>query len=291
MLQRKGLLGEATDIVFDSEPVHRFYDARGNRIDFVPTHKAVCLDYPGYLPRMNEYFGDCDAAGMVTWHEGASAPPRILTVHSLGDVVSGVYGPADPQIMHNLLAALERQRVRLGMEDWSVVPEATHWSGMNETNDDATLLLQFPVPMVDIEIGSEPESWNDERAAEALAVALTETFVDDGLSLRRLLCVGGVHFDPSFADPVHTVFDGQAFGVSHILANQWLVSGEYENETGFERAKNAVLSIRGGVDAIAFHDKMKGCYKDLVRNLGSFLDVPIYKHQRLRNPDTLEWND
>ena len=37
------------------------------------------------------------------------------------------------------------------------------------------------------------------------------------------------------------------------------------------------------------HDKAKGCYKDLARRLGARYDVPVYKHQRLRNPETLEF--
>ena len=36
-------------------------------------------------------------------------------------------------------------------------------------------------------------------------------------------------------------------------------------------------------------DKMKGCYKDLVRALGAKYQIPIYKHQKLRTPAELEW--
>lgn len=75
--------------------------------------------------------------------------------------------------------------------------------------------------------------------------------------------------------------DNEAFGVTHIMANQWLVAGEYENETGVERASACV-------DAIFFRDKMKACYKDLVQTLGAKYNVPVCKHQRRRNPETLE---
>lgn len=94
--------------------------------------------------------------------------------------------------------------------------------------------------MVDIEVGSSPESWGNLSACTALARTLTE-----------------------------------AFAVTHILANQWLVSEGYETETGIE--------------AIFIHDKLKGCYKDLARNLAEKYDVPVYKHQKLRAPETLEW--
>ena len=179
--------------------------------------------------------------------------------------------------------------MRLGMEDYFVVPEATHWSGVTETNSDASLLLEFPVPMMDIEIGSELESWNDPRAVEALANALLHVFDEEETVVQNLLCVGGVHFEPGFAEAVHAAWDGQAFGITHILANQWLVAGTYEDETGVERASNAVDAIAGGIQGIAFHDKMKGCYKDLVRALGEKYQVPIYKHQKLRKPEELEF--
>lgn len=101
--------------------------------------------------------------------------------------------------------------------------------------------------------------------------------------------MSGIHFDPNFAEAVFTSWGNEAFGVSHILANQWLVSGEYEKESGFQRALDCISAIDGGVEAIVFHDKLKGCYKDLVRRLGTELKLPIYKHQRLRHPEELEW--
>jgi hypothetical protein len=102
--------------------------------------------------------------------------------------------------------------------------------------------------------------------------------------------VGGVHFDPNFAEAVHTCWnENEFFGVSHIIANQWLVSGEYEGENGIEKASECVDAIIGGIDAIVFHDKLKGCYKDVVRALGEKYKVPILKHQALRKPESINW--
>ncbi len=164
--------------------------------------------------------------------------------------------------------------------------EATHWSGTTESSPQ--LILQYPVPMMDIEVGSIEESWTDRTACTALANALTEVFNDDGKNIHNVLCVGGVHFDPNFAESVFADWDEEAFGVSHIIANQWLVSGEYEGENGLAFASNAAEAIKDGIEMIAFHDKMKGCYKDLVRSLGEKYNVPILKHQRLRNPKDIE---
>lgn len=64
-----------------------------------------------------------------------------------------------------------------------------------------------------------------------------------------------------FLEAVFTTWNNEAFGVSHILANQWLVSGEYENESGFKRASDCIHAIAGGVEAIFFHDKLKAVIK------------------------------
>ncbi len=288
ILDKKGIFTPAK-IIFHGKNVMMYKDSQDNLYYFVPTEEPICWHYEKYLSEMNNYFSDCDIAGMVTWHEGASAPPRILSVHTVGDVNAGVYGPASPVYMRNLLQALERNRIALGLVEYQTVTEATHWSGTAITGSDPRLILQYPVPMMDIEVGSGEESWADPKACNALANALTEVFQDSGQSIRSLLCVGGVHFDPNFAQAVFAEWGDEAFAVSHIIANQWLVSGMYEEEQGMGFASHAVEAIQGGIDGIAFHDKMKGCYKDLVRTLGEKYKVPIIRHQRLRRPADIEW--
>lgn len=288
LLAEEGFLDESAHLTFCGQAVKR-YESGGNEYFFVPTDIALCLDYPRFLPEMNAHFADADMSGMITWHEGGNAPDNVLTVHSLGDMASGNFGRANPRYMRNLLLAFERSRVELGLDAYHVATEATHWSGVHDGHGDPTLLLDFPVPMVDIEVGSAPVSWDDAAACRALARTLTHVFDDDGKTVHNLLCVGGVHFEPNFAEAALTSWGDEAFGVTHCLANQWLVSGEYETEYGFERACKCVESIAGGIEAIIFHDKMKGCYKDLVRKLGAHYDVPIYKHQRLRSPETMEF--
>ena len=289
ILREEGVLKESTGITFQGQEVMKYTDG-AHQYYFVPTDIAICRDYERFLPEMNQHFADFDMSAMVTWHEGTHAPDNVLTVHSLGDVDSGIYGKARPRFMRNLMLAFERNRKELGLEDYSVVTEATHWSGVHSGEGDPSLLIKFPVPMVDIEVGSSPACWDDETACRALARTLVHVFDDDGMKVHNILCVGGVHFEPNFAQAVFTQWgDSESFGVTHIIANQWLVSGRYEDETGFERACNCVDNIEGGIEAIFFHDKMKGCYKDLVRKLGAHYNVPIYKHQKLRTPEELEW--
>lgn len=289
ILIQKGFLVSA-GMTFDGQDVMMYEDKNNNAYFFVPTEVPVCWNYPKYLPEMNAHFGNCDIAGMVTWHEGSSAPPKVLTIHTIGDVNAGVFSPADPFLMRNLFHALEKNRRISGLDDYQTVTEATHWSGTYVTGSSPKLILQYPVPMIDIEVGSEEESWANRTACKALADSLIQVFDSDEKRVRNILCVGGVHFEPSFAQAASAEWDNEAFGISHILANQWLVAGEYENEYGLAYASAAVDAIAGSIEAIAFHDKMKGCYKDLVRALGEKYHVPILKHQRLRDPAEVEWN-
>lgn len=288
ILEAEGFFTEKAGFLFDGGEVMKYVDDNGDIFFFAPTKRAICLDYETLLPQMKEHFSDCHISGMVTWHEGSNAPEKVLTVHSLGDVNSGEYGGVRPRFMRNLMLAMEENKMDLGLTDFRVVTEATHWSGVYQDMGDATLLNQFPVPMIDIEVGSEPESWGNKEAARVLARSLTKIFTEDGKIVHNILCVGGVHFEPNFNEAVFTQWGEHTFGVSHIIANQWLVAGAYENETGIDRASHCVDSIEGGIEAIVFHDKMKGCYKDLVRALGQKYNVPIFKHQKLREPESME---
>lgn len=89
---------------------------------------------------------------------------RLCGIHSLGDVNIGNFGPAKPRYMRNLMLAIDENRKALGLDDFRVVTEATHWSGVHNDVGDPTLLNQYPVPMMDIEVGSEPESWENQEA-------------------------------------------------------------------------------------------------------------------------------
>jgi len=70
-------------------------------------------------------------------------------------------------------------------------------------------------------------------------------------------------------------WDHFAFGISHILANQWLVTGKYEDPDGPARLEPCVGTIRGGIEGIAFH--------------AADLGIPVFKHQALRRPEDIPW--
>lgn len=278
-----------TDIIVDDSPVLIKKDKKENEFYFVRTQKVICHDYNRYLPEMLEYFSDFDIAGIVTWHEGANAPDNIFSVHTTGDVVSGNFGLANPQYMHNILVALEKNRINANLEDFSVTTEATHWSGMIYGDSSPDMILKYPVPIMDIEIGSSEESWKNPDAVKVLAKSLTEIFKEDGLELKNILCAGGKHFESGFSEEIFRIKDGYGYGISHIIPNQWLVTGEYETEKGQEKLELCVNSIAGGISAIAIHDGLKGIYKQQLRILGEKLGVPVFKHQKLRKPEAIDW--
>lgn len=276
-----------TSLIFDDFPVMRHTDQQGNQFDFVRTQKVLSHDYPRYLPDLNKNFSTYDCAGIITWHAGQNAPDAILTVHSTGDVNSGQFGPVDPAYMRNVLMAMEKIRLAEGLNDFKVTTEATHWSGIVYSSGMPELIGQFPVPMLDIEIGSSPSFWENPAAAKVLASALTRIFDQDDFVVMNLLCAGGVHFEPAFANAVFQPWNQHAFGISHILANQWLITGQYENEEGQAKLEACVKSIRGGIAGIVIHDNLKGIYKDQFRILAAKHGVPVFKHQFLRRPEDI----
>ncbi|MBN1332834.1 MAG: hypothetical protein JW971_03635 [Synergistales bacterium] len=279
---------EESDLVIDGYPVLEYRDSRGDLFSFMRQKTLVSYEFDRFLPVLQKHFSDYTIAGEVNWHAGDNAPDRVLTVHSIGDVETGHFSPGAPQAMRSLLLSLEKHRKAFGLTDFKVTTEATHWTGSIKGGDPSKIPL-FSVPMVDIEIGSTRQSWENERAVESLARALTEVFRNEG-PLFNILCAGGTHFEDSFAqaalDPYHP------FGVSHILPNQWIVSGGYETGEGMRKMRECVRSIPGGVKAVFYHEGLKGPYRQTCRDLGEELGVPVFKHKKLRKPEDLPiWSE
>lgn len=270
-----------TDILIDDCKVLYYEDDENNLFYYVRTNEVLSHDYATYLPVLNQHFDDFDFAGLVNWHAGQNAPEGVLSVHTTGDVPSVSFGNADPVCMRNLLLTIESNRKELMLDDFSTVTEATHWSGV-PYNGDVKLIPQFRVPLVDIEIGSSMVSWSNGKAAEAIARALPHVFDDRGPA-KSILCVGGIHFESSF---YNALFIGEIpVSITHVIANQWISCGEYEGEKGVQSLDACVKTIKGGVDAIFFHDNLKGAYKQVCRELAAKLGIPAYKHQILRKLD------
>lgn len=270
----------------DGFPVLAHRDGDGREFAYVRTADVLSHDYPRYLPVLTGRCVEYDLALLVNWHEGANAPERILMAHTTGDVPSATFGAADPGLTLGVLRALERSRAGAGLDHYRTVTEATHWSGVPYGHPPA-LLAEYPVPLLDVEIGSSPASWADPAAVETLARALPRVFDAAEGPRASLLCLGGIHFEPAFRDAVLGEARPHRVAVSHILANQWLAAGGYEGEEGVEKLARCAATIAGGVDAVVFHDNLKGPLKAAARALGERLGVPAFQHRRLRQPEPL----
>lgn len=276
----------ATGDEVDGMPVLAYRDAGGRELVYVRTEEVLSHDYPRYLPLLTERFSAFDLALLVNWHEGANAPDGIFMAHTTGDVASGQYGPADPVLTTAVLRAIERTRAEAGLDRYRTVTEATHWSGVVYGHA-PELLTRYPVPLLDVEIGSTPASWGDPEAAEVLARALPRVFDEEPPRGGSVLFVGGVHFEPSIRDAVLGDDRPGDVAVSHVLANHWLVAGGYGDPGGEEKLEACCRSIAGGVDVLVFHDNLKGALKSTVRAVAERLGVGSFNHRRLRSPEPL----
>jgi threonyl-tRNA synthetase len=270
-----------TSVVVDEHAVLRLLDSAGNEFHYVRTKQYLSEHYPDYLPLLNEHFADFDFAGVINWHEGKNAPDAVLTVHTTGDVVSGYFGHAHPVWTRNLFLAIEANRKFLGLGGFRTVTEATHWSGIPH-GDSPSLIIDYGVPLVDIEIGSSPASWSNEAAVETISRSLPQVFDKTDEGIRVLLCIGGVHIEPAFTEIASGDLPGPALAVAHILPNHWIVSGNYDQKDGINKLLSCVKSITGGIDAIIYHASLKGIYKSQINLLAEQLSIPILSHKVLR---------
>lgn len=272
---------------FESRPVMKYHDTEGNVFYFAETNDTLSHYLGEALPVVEDLFGDCDFAGVVNWHEGASAPDKVFTVHATGDVSSGHFGKTAPFCHYALFLAMEKALRDRSLDEkgWTVWSEATHFSGMLYAQDPA-LLEKTDLPFYDIEIGSTAEAWANEEAAATLAEALVHAFDVSADRPAVVLAFGDVHFSKTFSEA--TLAEDPAVVCAVHLPNQWLVSGRYENEDGFTKAKNAAACVKGGIDGVVFHEGLAGPYKKLCRELAEELSVPVFKHKVLRDPKRLQ---
>ncbi len=271
---------QATEIVCDGVVVREVSVGPGQDFYLVATSEVVSHDFKRYLPLLQGVFSDCWFAGLVNWHQGNNAPPRIFCAHTNGDVPSGVFGASDPAALSAVLRSMEQARRSAALSDWSVTPEATHFAG-TQYGTDASILLSCPVPLFDIEIGSDEACWSDQRAVDALASSLGQVFAQaENNQARSLLFVGGIHFEPSLRDAV--IGPKVDWQVGHVLPNQWLLPDAYTLEAGRMNLLKAIESTRGGVSALVFHEGLKGAVKDCVRSVAAELEIEVFKHKRLR---------
>ncbi|MEG0855214.1 MAG: D-aminoacyl-tRNA deacylase [Terrisporobacter sp.] len=268
---------------FDERNIYQYVDENNNLFTYVETDVVLSYDYDKYIPLLNEFFSDYDIAGVINWHGGEKAPDKILTVHSTGDVVGGIFAPSSPLYLRNILVSMEKNRVSNNLDDFNVMTEGTHWTGTIRGGN-INLIDKYNVPLFDIEIGSTLDSWKNEKAIQILATSLQDVFSDDS-DIKVLLCTGGMHFEETFSNII--INKDYKISVGHVLPNQWLVQGEYDTDEKYDYLKKCVSSIDRKIDGIVIHDNLKSGYKNQIKKLAEELNVPTFKHKKLRNPKDL----
>lgn len=268
---------------FDNRNIYEYIDEDNNLFSYVETAKVLSYDYDTYIPLLNSLFSDYNVAGVVNWHGGEKAPDKILTVHSTGDVVGGVYAPSNPLYLRNLLVSMEKHRVENNLDDFKVMTEGTHWT-VTIQGGNIDLIDKYNVPLFDIEIGSTLEGWTNEVAIKTLAASLQDAFSDDE-PIKVLLCTGGMHFEETFSSII--IDKNHKISVGHVLPNQWLVQGEYDKDDKYEYLVKCVNSINHKIDGIVIHDNLKSGYKNQIKKLADELNVTTFKHKKLRTPEDL----
>lgn len=270
-----------TNSELDGYSVLEVAGLQGVRISIVATNEVVSNDYARYAPILNECFGDAAVIGVVNWHEGANAPNAIFSVQTTGDLGTGTFSTVDPRITRGLLLAIEAQRITSGLDSYRTYLEATHWSGV-KAGYAGTRLADLRPSAIDVEIGSSPEDWANPFAARVLARSLLRIFDCIEEPVHSVLCIGGVHFEPSFTDAVLQSRDRCPIAASHVLPNHWLVSDGYGQESRLIDLRACVHSIVGGIQTIVYHDKLKAPFKGVARLLAEELGIPMLSHKKLR---------
>jgi Uncharacterized protein conserved in archaea len=272
-----------TDIIWDGQKVQS-YTTENYIFYCVSLNDVLSHDYNKYLEFLKKDFSDCYLAGVVNWHAGDNAPNNILTVHSTGDVPTGIFAPSNPAQIKGIFKSLERNRIKFGLSNYHTLIEATHWSGI-PYGQDPKLITGYTVPIYDIEIGSEKDSWEDPLAIQALAESLFDLDIPD-TEVPAFIGIGGKHFEDTFSDIIQNNEANLVPG--HILPNQWVANENYDDINGKLNLDRCIASIQGKVCALVFHDNLKGSYKQLCRDVATAYGIPSFKHKTLRNMEQLK---
>nr|AGF93357.1 uncharacterized conserved protein UCP016210 [uncultured organism] len=168
------------------------YKKRDDLIATVNRHHIYVDDVDKELEDLLDV--DIDHVVFISKHS-SEAGIHSLTVHPIGNVGEAKFGgkenkvvPAAPSEMTAALRTLWEETREHGLEgEYDVSFEATHHGPYLEA------------PTYYIEIGSDKESWNDERAGQVIAdtvMKVEENYRDDDV----VVCIGGGHYAPRYTD-------------------------------------------------------------------------------------------
>lgn len=270
----------------DGYPVLRETDSAGNVFDYVRTSEIVFCDYEPYKQLFETNFSDYDFLGIINWHNGTNAPDKVLTIHATGDVTSGVFLPSSGAHMKNFMCAMEENRIKEKLDDFSVVMEATHWGGVMYKNQSPEMISGFPAPVYDIEIGSSQESFANPTAAKVIAESLNKVFTGyDDESIHSIVYYGGIHFEQDCTDIM--LQKELPVAVAHLLPNYWITNDGYLEEKGVQKLEDCKNTVLGGLQGVVFNDNLKGRFKTPCKEFAEKMSIPSTKHRIMREPQKL----
>jgi D-aminoacyl-tRNA deacylase len=229
--------------LFDGHPAYRKQDFAMVQVN------RIHLDEDLIDRRAAEALGEeVEVVIFASRHRAESRIPT-LTVHPIGNYSSADFGGKPgalcPTSPHLMTSALRNLRQAASGMSFNVSFETTHHGPLVES------------PAFYIEIGSYPELWDREDAAEAIAEAIIGVREDE---FPVMVCVGGGHYAPRFTE----VALSRKVSIGHMAANYALESLSQEM---IEQ-----MSLKSqGAKRVYFHKKgmPKPAYRELRERFGS----------------------
>ena len=215
----------------------------------------------GYKPRIEPHPIDYDRLAeqlgieyyVIAYRHASRSGAPCLTVHAPGNFGEALYGGRPRELQRTVAKPMRSIFLKLREdppEGYAISLEATHHSPTS-----------FKTPMFFAEIGSTPEQWTDQEAAEHLARAIIDGVSSIG-EAPVAIGFGGGHYCPKFTE----LESEMAFG--HICAKYAL---DLLDE---ELVRQMVERTVDGVEvAILDHKGMKGRQRRRVEELLKELGV------------------
>ena len=193
-----------------------------------------------YAQTLPECFPSSELIVFLSRHSSKSGKPT-LSVHTPGNFTDAELGGlprrlsvAPASAMRDALKALAQFKSELKL-DYDVSYECTHHGP------------SLNVPTMFVELGSTPQQWRDEAAAEAVAKAAMQAITDfQDSEQTAVLGIGGPHYNPRFTQLA--LEDNALFG--HIIPKYTLPDVDAEIlrqciERTLEKVDHAILDWKG----------------------------------------------
>ncbi|MFP4142206.1 MAG: D-aminoacyl-tRNA deacylase [Thermoplasmata archaeon] len=217
--------------------------------------------------KLGSYLGvDFDQVVYISKHS-SEAGVDSLTVHAIGNFGEAKYGGQEgklvPALPHDMTGAFQTLRdiaERYVLKDeYDISFEATHHGPYLET------------PTYYIEIGSDIDSWKDERAGKVIAETVLEVKDRDKEDLPVTICIGGGHYTPRFT----SLAKGRKVALGHIVPGWGM---KYLTKESFAET----VKKTPGVEYVYFdRSSTSGKERNRVESWASEFDIEVIRSKDL----------